>query len=142
MQRLKKIVAQQRITNSDLSTECAQIRVELTHYRSRVLTGSDSHRLECARLRKEVEYHKRLRQGAEQRTHELEDRLRQEQRQTLSFDETQNSLIEQSQLLVSRNAELGHKLGTVCAHAHLISSGQQHARDVGCCMAERMLLGS
>ncbi len=80
------------------------------------------------RLRQEADYHKRLRQGlpdglshiprttlkihlvvhagADQRSYELEDRLKHQERQTSSFDEAQTSLIEQSQLLVSKNAEL------------------------------------
>ena len=41
------------------------------------------------RLRREVEYHKRLRLGADQRAYELEERLRQQRRQTSTFDEAQ-----------------------------------------------------
>ena len=41
------------------------------------------------RLRREVEYHKRLRLGADLRAYELEERLRQQRRQTSSFDEAQ-----------------------------------------------------
>lgn len=38
--------------------------------------------------------------GAEQRAYDLEDRLRNTQRQAAGFDEAQSSLIEQSQILV------------------------------------------
>ncbi|GFR46807.1 hypothetical protein Agub_g8440 [Astrephomene gubernaculifera] len=48
---------------------------ENAHYKSRLHRIEDGHRLELARLKKEVEYHKRLRQGADQRSYELEDRL-------------------------------------------------------------------
>ncbi len=59
-----------------------------------------SHQLEVARLRKEAEYHKRLRQGAEQRALQLEGQLKQQQRQAQGFDEAQSGLIEQSQVRV------------------------------------------
>ncbi|GFH07399.1 uncharacterized protein HaLaN_02193 [Haematococcus lacustris] len=66
--------------------------------------------------------HKRLRQGAEQRALQLEERLAAQQRHTAGFDEAQSGLIQQSQLLISRNAELTHRLKTVEASVEQLQS--------------------
>ncbi|KAJ9531400.1 hypothetical protein QJQ45_006892 [Haematococcus lacustris] len=66
--------------------------------------------------------HKRLRQGAEQRALQLEERLAAQQRHTAGFDEAQSGLILQSQLLISRNAELTHRLKTVEASVEQLQS--------------------
>ena len=59
---------------------------------------------------KEVEYNKRLRLGADQRAFEFEDKLKQQRKQTSAFDdESESSLVEQIQLLVSKNGELAHR---------------------------------
>ncbi|PNW70869.1 hypothetical protein CHLRE_17g736900v5 [Chlamydomonas reinhardtii] len=91
---------------------------EVAHFQTRLHRIEDGHRLELARLKKEVEYHKRLRQGADQRSYELEDRLARVQREAAaahhtSHDEEKDSLIVQSQLLVSKNSELTYKLKTM-----------------------------
>lgn len=66
--------------------------------------------------------------GAEARALDLEDTLRQAQRQTAGFDEAQSSLIEQSTLLVSKNAELQHKLKSVRATTVMLQhQADQHA---------------
>lgn len=61
------------------------------------------------RLKKEIEYNKRLRLGADQRANEFEDKLIQQRKQTSAFDESESSLVEQIQLLVSKNGELSHR---------------------------------
>lgn len=61
------------------------------HAALRILTHRE-HSLMHARvqrLQREVEYHKRLRLGADQRAYELEERLRLQRRQTSVFDEAQ-----------------------------------------------------
>ncbi|KXZ54433.1 hypothetical protein GPECTOR_5g86 [Gonium pectorale] len=93
---------------------------EVTHFQSRLHRIEDGHRLELARLKKEVEYHKRLRQGADQRSYELEDRLgrmslQQQQHASAAardpgHDEEKDGLIAQSQLLVSKNSELSTRV--------------------------------
>ncbi|GIL69459.1 hypothetical protein Vretimale_13572 [Volvox reticuliferus] len=89
---------------------------EVAHFQSRQHRIDDGHRLELARLKKEVEYHKRLRQAADQRSYELEDqlsRMRQHQQvaaQRESHDDEKDSLILQSQLLISKNSELTTKV--------------------------------
>ncbi|EFJ45563.1 hypothetical protein VOLCADRAFT_94010 [Volvox carteri f. nagariensis] len=97
---------------------------EVAHFQARQHRIEDGHRLELARLKKEVEYHKRLRQAADQRSYELEDqlsRLRQNQQmpspatvrhlsQVERDREEKDSLILQSQLLISKNSELTTKV--------------------------------
>ncbi|GLC55905.1 hypothetical protein PLESTB_001042600 [Pleodorina starrii] len=93
---------------------------EVAHFQSRLHRIEDGHRLELNRLKKEVEYHKRLRQASDQRSYELEDKLgrlqqqhQQQQvaaRQLPSHDDEKDSLILQSQLLISKNSELGTKV--------------------------------
>ncbi|KAG2454302.1 hypothetical protein HYH02_001331 [Chlamydomonas schloesseri] len=92
---------------------------EVAHFQTRLHRIEDGHRLELARLKKEVEYHKRLRQGADQRSYELEDRLARVQRQAAaaahntSHDEEKDGLIVQSMELVSKNSDLTYKLKTM-----------------------------
>ncbi|GAX78586.1 hypothetical protein CEUSTIGMA_g6025.t1 [Chlamydomonas eustigma] len=111
--RLKGKIKMLAEDNTSLRQEYEQAQNEIRHYKDRVVRVEEFHRLEVQRLRKEVDYHKRLRLGADQRAFELEERLRQQQRQTSTFDEAQSSLIEQSQLLVSKNAELAYKIKTL-----------------------------
>ncbi len=50
-------------SHSDISPQPSQgLEAEVTHFQSRLHRIEDGHRLELARLKKEVEYHKRLRQ--------------------------------------------------------------------------------
>lgn len=64
VQRLKRRVRTLGDTNVMLTQEADQARHELQHYKDRIVRTEESHRLEIQRLKKEVEYHKRLRQGA------------------------------------------------------------------------------
>ncbi len=108
VQRLKRRVRSMEET-------CEQLQNESAHWKERVQRVEEGHRLEVGRLKKEIMYHTRLRLGADQRAFELEERLLRERRQTQTFDEAQSSLIEQSQLLVSKNAELAYKIKNVRA---------------------------
>lgn len=110
--RLRGIIRQQKEKIWALEHEVGIFRSRLGHV-------DEGHRLERARLKKEIEYHKRLRQGADQRSYELENRLlRQQQRNTAvaSDDVEKQGLIEQSQLLISKNSELQYKLQAVRVH--------------------------
>ncbi|KAG2489480.1 hypothetical protein HYH03_012116 [Edaphochlamys debaryana] len=109
--KLRGIIRSQREQIQSLENEVA-------HFQTRLHRIEDGHKLELSRLKKEVEYHKRLRQGADQRSFELEDKLARVNQQSaaarqLSHDEEKDSLIVQSQLLVSKNSELTYKLKTV-----------------------------
>ncbi|KAL6764587.1 hypothetical protein V8C86DRAFT_2472851 [Haematococcus lacustris] len=99
-----------------------ELQSEVIHYQERLLHQEASQKLEVSRLLKEIDYHKRLRQGAEQRALQLEERLAAQQRHTAGFDEAQSGLIQQSQLLISRNAELTHRLKTVEASVEQLQS--------------------
>ncbi|PNH09537.1 hypothetical protein TSOC_003787 [Tetrabaena socialis] len=96
--------------------EIQNLENEVSHFQTRLHRIEDGHRLELARLKKEALYHQRLRQGADQRSYELEDRLERLQqqqaaaRQASHEDDEKDTLIIQSQLLVSKNSELTYKL--------------------------------
>eukprot|EP00798_Chlamydomonas_sp_ICE-L_P011072 gene11072-18679_t len=120
--RLRRALDKVSETNGNLLAENTQLRAELAHFQSKVVTGNDSHNLEVTRLKKEIEYHKRLRQGSEQRCTVFEEQLRNQHRKSMIIDETQDGLVEQSQLLVSKNAELSNRLGSMDGEVNQLES--------------------
>lgn len=111
--RLRGIIRSQK-------EEVDVLQHEVSMYQSRLNRVDEQHRLELSRLHKECEYHKRLRQGADQRSWELQQQLARAQAQANDAPQQQSeehhTLIEQSQILVSKNSELTYKLKTVRHH--------------------------
>lgn len=107
MGRLRALVRTQR-------DDILSLQSEVGHYQTRVQRIEEGHRLELARCKKEVEYHKRLRQGADQRAYELQQQLAQARISPAeASSEEHSTLIEQSQILISKNSELQYKLKTM-----------------------------
>eukprot|EP00195_Chlamydomonas_chlamydogama_P009003 CAMPEP_0202903402 /NCGR_PEP_ID=MMETSP1392-20130828/24259_1 /ASSEMBLY_ACC=CAM_ASM_000868 /TAXON_ID=225041 /ORGANISM="Chlamydomonas chlamydogama, Strain SAG 11-48b" /LENGTH=206 /DNA_ID=CAMNT_0049590559 /DNA_START=89 /DNA_END=706 /DNA_ORIENTATION=- len=138
VQRLKRTVRQLRERNSALEADYQQLKHELQHYKGRVQRADESHRLEIARLKKEVDYHKRMRQGAEQRAFDLEDRLKAQQRHASSFDEQQAGVVEELQRLNLKNSEQMNKIKQLEAQLLQLQELKVAAEDqLYSCMAER-----
>lgn len=82
------------------------LQQEVDYYRGKLSREESGHALEKARLNKQIEYHKKLRQGAEQRSNDLEARLLRQQARTVGGDDHDavnvelQGLVEQSQVRV------------------------------------------
>lgn len=140
-QRLRRQNKQLKVANAALENDYIVLRTELSHeiahYAERLKRSEDEKKLELSRLKKEVEYHKRLRQGADSHSLELAEKVTQLQQQQLQSSaaaassagqqqqhEFDSSLVEQSLLLTSKNADIMHKLGMVGLLYGLLSGCQ------------------